>query len=133
MNLLILTSVQWNQMQDQVATAAPIEACGLLAGTQNKVDIVIPVPNSLNSPVRYRFAPADHLAAFNQVERAGLDILAIYHSHPLGPPFPSHTDIEEAFYDVVYIIWSPENAKWQANGFWISEGRYNAVTLKVDM
>jgi proteasome lid subunit RPN8/RPN11 len=133
MNHLTLTFVQWKQMRDQAAAADPIEACGLLAGTQDKVYVVIPVPNELNSPVRYRFAPADHLAAFNQIERAGLDLLAIYHSHPKGPPHPSNTDIDEAAYDVVYIIWSPENDEWQERGFWISDGSYKEVTLQIDM
>jgi proteasome lid subunit RPN8/RPN11 len=131
---LSMIFTQWKQMYDHVAAVEPIEACGLLAGIQSKVYVVIPVPNELNSPVRYRFAPVDHLNAFRQIEEAGLELLAIYHSHPNGPQYPSATDIDEAAYDVTYIIWSPSNhGEWYSRGFWISGNSYTEVPLYVEM
>jgi proteasome lid subunit RPN8/RPN11 len=129
MNRLILTRLQWEQMQRQVAADAPLESCGLLAGSGDVVQRVIPVPNALNSTTRYRFDPYAQLAAFDQIEQAGLEILAIYHSHPKGPPHPSPTDVAEASYPVVYVIWSLEGSDWLAGGFWIENGSFRDVPL----
>jgi proteasome lid subunit RPN8/RPN11 len=131
MHRLVLTQLQWEEMRRQVTADAPLESCGLLAGSGDAVQQVISVPNVLNSPTRYRFAPEAQLAAFEQIENSGLEILAIYHSHPKGPPIPSPTDIAEAFYPVVFIIWSPENEVWQARGFWIESGNFIEVLLEI--
>ncbi len=38
-------------------------------------------------------------------EDAGLELLAIYHSHPRGPATPSETDVARAFYpEAIYLI-----------------------------
>jgi proteasome lid subunit RPN8/RPN11 len=43
-------------------------------------------------------------------EDAGLELLAIYHSHPQGPEGPSETDIAMATYpEATYIIISLAN------------------------
>jgi len=118
-------------MQRQVAAEAPIEACGLLAGIQDEVQRVVPVPNALHSATRYRFGPYEQLAAFEQIEQSGLEILAIYHSHPKGPPHPSPTDIDEASYPVVYVIWSQAEDGWQARGYWIENGAFSVIPLEV--
>jgi len=118
-------------MRDQVATDVPLESCGLLAGIGEDVQQVIPVPNALKSAIRYRFDPYAQLAAFDQIEKDGLELLAIYHSHPKGPPHPSPTDIAEAFYPVAYVIWSPQDREWQARGYWIENGTFSAVSLQI--
>jgi proteasome lid subunit RPN8/RPN11 len=133
MDRLVLKQHQWEEMRRQVAAESPIEACGLLAGTHNEVQRVVPVPNSLKSATRYLFDPHAQLAAFDQIEQAGLEILAIYHSHPKGPNHPSPTDIDEAYYDVVYVIWSPVDGDWQARGFWIEGGVFKVVPLEINM
>ena len=43
----------------------------------------------------------------------------------------SATDIEEAAYPVVNIIWSPNNGSWQARGFKIEDGRATEVELQI--
>jgi proteasome lid subunit RPN8/RPN11 len=118
-------------MRDQVATDVPLESCGLLAGAGEVVQRVIPVPNALQSASRYRFSPAEQLAAFEEIEREGMEMLAIYHSHPRGPVHPSPTDIAEAFYPVVYVIWSPRDEGWQAGGFLVENGAFSEVPLEI--
>lgn len=131
MDRLVLKQRQWEEMRRQVAAEDPIESCGLLAGTGTEIQRVIPVPNSLKSATRYRFDPYEQLAAFEQIEQAGLEILAIYHSHPKGPPYPSRTDIDEASYDVVYVIWSLEDSDWKALGYWIEGDVFKPVPLEI--
>jgi len=131
MDRLLLRQNHWDEMQRQVAAEAPIEACGLLAGIQDEVQRVVPIPNALNSASRYRFDPYEQLAAFERIEQAGLEMLAIYHSHPKGPPHPSQTDIDEASYPVVYVIWSQAQGGWQARGYWIENGTFSGIPLEV--
>lgn len=130
-NRLKLSRRDWEAMRDQVAAEVPLESCGLLAGAGEAVRKVIPVPNALQSATRYRFSPSEQLAAFEEIERDGLDMLAIYHSHPKGPVHPSPTDIAEAFYPVVCVIWSPQDGSWQAKGFWIENGNFSEVSLEI--
>jgi proteasome lid subunit RPN8/RPN11 len=127
----MLSKRDWEAMRDQVAADVPSESCGLLAGAGEDVQKVIPVPNALQSASRYRFSPSAQLAAFEEIEREGMEMLAIYHSHPKGPVHPSPTDIAEAFYPVVYIIWSLREDDWQAKGFWIENGIISEVPLEI--
>lgn len=127
----MLSRRDWEVMRDQVAADVPLESCGLLAGAGEAVQKVIPVPNALQSASRYRFSPPEQLAAFEEIEREGMEMLAIYHSHPKGPVHPSPTDIAEAFYPVVYVIWSLQDGNWQAKGFWIENGNFSEVPLEI--
>ena len=131
MDRIVLTRDHWDAMRSQVSADAPLESCGLLAGTGEVVRQVIPVPNALQSPTRFRFDPYAQLAAFEQIERDGLEMLAIYHSHPKGPPHPSPTDIAEAAYPVATIIWSLQGDAWNARAFWIENGAFDVVSLVI--
>ncbi len=92
---------------------------------------VIRVTNAARSRVRFRMDPQEQLAAFERLEAEGQEMLAIYHSHPAGPDTPSATDIQEAAYPVVYIIWSRREGKWAARGFRIKAGGLSEVELVV--
>lgn len=118
-------------MRRHVRRRSPLEACGLLAGRNGRVELAIGVPNAAKSPVRFLMEPRAQWKAFNKIEHLGLELLGIYHSHPKGPPQPSATDIEEACYPVVHIIWFPRDESWQAEGFWIEAGQVRKVTLQI--
>ena len=74
--------------------------------------------------------PAEQLRAFDRMNSSGLDLLGIYHSHPVGPEGPSATDIAEAAYAVVHVIWSHEQGVWKVHGFWIENGCASEVELR---
>jgi len=123
-------------MQDAVQSAAPEEACGLLAGgfgaSTYRVRLVIPTTNILHSAVRYRIAPQEQLNAFERIEAAGLELVGIYHSHPNGPAHPSATDLAEAYYpDAVYLIWSAENESWECAAFLLQNGQVTPVKMVI--
>jgi proteasome lid subunit RPN8/RPN11 len=128
---LIISNAQWEAMRHHVAAIEPLEACGLLAGRGGEVQTVLTVPNALKSPSRFRMEPQEQLKAFNQIESAGMEVIAIFHSHPNGPDHPSLADIEESAYPVVNLIWAPRDGDWQARGFWIEAGSFSEVTLRV--
>ena len=118
-------------MQRHINYEAPLEACGLLGGKNQVVKLVLPVKNASESRIRFRMDPKAQLRAMEQIEVEGLELLAIFHSHPKGPSVPSATDIEEAVYPVVNIIWSKVGRRWQARGFWIEGGQAVEVSLSV--
>lgn len=110
---------------------APLEACGLLAGLNSKVDAVIEVANQARSEVRFEMEPVGQLKAFEWIDAKGLELVGIFHSHPAGPETVSPTDIAEAAYNVVHIVLSRMNGVWQAKGFWIKNGAFGEVPLKI--
>jgi proteasome lid subunit RPN8/RPN11 len=114
-----------------VEEQTPLEACGMLAGKQDRVEKVILVRNQAHSPVRFVMDPYQQLEAFEWIESHGLDLLGIFHSHPAGPETVSPTDIAEAAYEVVHMIWSRPKGQWTARGFWIENGQTTEVHLLV--
>jgi proteasome lid subunit RPN8/RPN11 len=129
---LNITARHWEEMRADVKQHVPEEACGLLAGLENQVKLVLPIANELHSPVRFRMAARDQLTAFERIDQAGMELLGIYHSHPNGPDRPSVTDIAEAFYpEVIYLIWSPQDGAWSCRAFNIQDGHLQEATLSV--
>ncbi|MCI0610703.1 MAG: M67 family metallopeptidase [Anaerolineae bacterium] len=131
MQQLVISKKQWHEMRDHVARHAPLEACGLLAGKNDRVEEVIFVRNQAQSPVRFVMDPYEQLKAFDWIESNGLDLLGIFHSHPAGPETASVTDIAEAAYEVIHLIWSLNGGTWKLRGFWIENGRAVEVTLLI--
>lgn len=128
---LKISEAQWREMLAYVRRHVPLEACGLLAGKGDRAEKVIFVRNQAQSPTRFVMDPYEQISAFDWIESNGLELLGIFHSHPAGPETASMTDIAEAAYDVVHIIWSPFRGRWQARGFWIESGRTIEVSLQI--
>lgn len=128
---LIIRKKHWQEMLNYVQQNAPLESCGLLAGKNEQVEKVIFVRNQAQSPVRFVMDPYDQLKAFDWIESNQLDLLGIFHSHPAGPENASATDIAEAAYEVVQLIWSRNQNRWQVRGFWIENGIATEVPLQI--
>jgi proteasome lid subunit RPN8/RPN11 len=129
--VLILKPEHLRAMRLHVSAQAPLEACGLLAGKENSVEAVLRVRNADQSPVRFRMDAQEQYNAFEWIDAQGLDLVGIFHSHPSGPETVSPTDIVEAAYEVVHVIWSRVGRKWSARGFWIDKGQVTEVGLQV--
>ena len=128
---LILLRLHWEQMRTWVSSATPEEACGLIAGINRTSSRIYPVENELHSPVRFRLHPQKQLDAFIDIESRGLDFLAIYHSHPKGPGFPSQTDLAEfAYPEVLSLIWYPEQGSWQCRCYEIKDLMYIEINIR---
>jgi len=128
---LSLSKQHWREMLDYIEQQVPLEACGLLAGKNDRVEKVIVVRNQAQSPVRFVMDPYEQLQAFDWIESHALDLLGIFHSHPAGPEIASATDIAEAAYEVVHLIWSPKEDSWQVRGFWIENSHATEVPLQI--
>ena len=83
----------------------PDEACGILAGEGNEVSVVYEATNIERSPVSYLMDPHEQFRIMKEIRQSGMRMIAIYHSHPVSSPYPSHTDVKQAFYtDAAYVI-----------------------------
>jgi len=128
---LTISKKHWQEMLDHVAQQAPLEGCGLLAGKNDRVEKVILIPNQAQSPMRFVMDPYEQLHAFDWIESNDLDLLGIFHSHPAGPETASATDIAEAAYDVVHLIWSRNQDHWRVRGFWFENGNAAEILLQI--
>ena len=120
----------WDQMLARASGAAPQEICGLLGGAADTVSAHYPVENELHSTHRFRMAPQQQLNAFLAMDAQGIDLLAIYHSHPAGPPAPSETDLAEHAYPGVFdIILAPTQGKWTGSAYRLDDRKVLPVDL----
>jgi proteasome lid subunit RPN8/RPN11 len=85
----------------------PNEACGLLRGRGERVMGFLPARNVSATPrTDYEVDPETLLRALSW-EDEGDELIAIFHSHPASPPYPSLIDVARAHYpDSVYLILS---------------------------
>ena len=115
----------------------PAECCGLLAGTVGDgvgtATARFPIRNELRSPTDYRTDARDMLAAFRAMRAGGLELLAIYHSHPTSAPVPSARDLTHNTYgeSVVHLIVGLGGAEPEVRGWWLGEGEYREAQLVI--
>jgi proteasome lid subunit RPN8/RPN11 len=77
---------------------APNECCGMVAARDGEAVRVMRARNAAASPLRYDIDARDILRFTEEIERDGLVLGAIYHSHTRSAPYPSQTDVNWAFF-----------------------------------
>ncbi len=123
------------QIIEQARRDYPREACGLVGGRIGRraavADVVLAVKNVAARPqARFEMDRAMMVSAILGLQRAGREVVAIYHSHPAGDARPSRTDIIEANWpDAVYLIVGL--AKTDLLAWTIRSGRADPATLTV--
>lgn len=73
-----------------------MEACGYLAGRLQIADTFYPLTNAVQSGERFSFDPKEQFRIHKQARAQGLEIYAVYHSHPASTARPSAEDIRQA-------------------------------------
>lgn len=90
---------------DHCHRGLPNEACGFLGGKDGIAERLYPLANAAASPVFYRPADKEMLAAMSDIDDGGLELVCIFHSHVASAPYPSVTDVREAHYpEAAYLI-----------------------------
>src|SRR5215207_11622624 len=102
MKTISLTAAQIRQLIGIAKDALPNESCAFLLGHNDKVVKILPMRNSDESPVTFSIEPAELLHAYNLAESKGMQVIAIFHSHP-AKPWPSSTDIK--FMEINPVVW----------------------------
>lgn len=88
----------------------PAEACGLIGGTLDagrKVAVaLVPLVNRRTDAARNRYLidPDSFRRAQEKLDRDGLEVIGVYHSHPDHPPAPSAFDRDHAWPWLSYVI-----------------------------
>jgi proteasome lid subunit RPN8/RPN11 len=113
---------------------APNECCGMVGGSDGRATTVYRAVNAEASPLRYSIDAKEQFDLMRQIEDAGEELVAIYHSHTGSPAYPSQTDVNLAGWpDAVYVIVSLHEAGApDVKGFWIRDGEISDAELLVE-
>jgi [CysO sulfur-carrier protein]-S-L-cysteine hydrolase len=107
----------------------PLEACGLLAGTEDgsgtaTVAACYPTANAAASARLYEVEPRDLLRADRAAEAAGGQLIGVYHSHTHTDAKPSPTDVGQApDPDWHYVLVSLRDTHPSVRSWLIREGK----------
>ncbi len=74
----------------------PLEVCGILGGNDGVVSSFSRMTNTDRSNEHFMMEPREQFAVMKELRAKGLELLAIYHSHPESPARPSTEDIRLA-------------------------------------
>ena len=115
----------------------PLECCGLLAGSiTDGVALVTArygIVNAVRSPTEYETDARGMLFAFRAMRERGVELLAVYHSHPASEPVPSRRDIDRNTYgeSVVHVIVSLAGAEPEVRAWWLGETGFHEAPFEV--
>lgn len=113
--------------------SAPNEACGYLAADPDGVvRSHFELTNMDQAPDHFTMNPAEQFAAIRQIREQGLQLTAVYHSHPESPARPSEEDIRLAFDPTtLYVIVSLLPVSDPVRGFRINQDEVREEKLTV--
>jgi [CysO sulfur-carrier protein]-S-L-cysteine hydrolase len=88
----------------------------------------LPMRNVDESPVTFSIESTELVDAYNLAESKGLQVIAIFHSHP-AQPSPSSTDIK--FMEINPIVWLIySTTEWRLKGY-VYDDYVKEVTIKI--
>jgi [CysO sulfur-carrier protein]-S-L-cysteine hydrolase len=130
---MIIPEKIYQQLHDAAEDAAPIEACGLLAGKDGRVEKFYPMTNADAAEDHFSMTPEEQFAAVKDMRKNGLQMLAIWHSHPASPPRMSEEDLRLAFTPgVAHVILSLAVSEDKAVcGFEIDSGDSRKIEITI--
>lgn len=122
-----------NRIFEQGENEKPFEACGYLAGKEGSVTKYFPMTNRDRSREHFSLEPQEQFSVIRQVRNAGLELLAVYHTHPETPARPSEEDLRLAFDpEIVYLIASLVPERREIKGFKINRGQITEEELIIE-
>ena len=123
-------------LDDVIAHAredAPNECCGMIASSDGEAVAVHRARNTAASPFRYEMDGMEQYRIQTDIEDAGLELGAIYHSHTRSAPEPSQTDINLAFYpETLYVIVGLKSPEPDVRAWRIVDGQVSEATLEIE-
>lgn len=124
---------QYDEIVAHAQEEAPNECCGIVSTRNGDAERVYRTTNVEASPLRFVMDPRDQVHVYNEIEDAGLELGAIYHSHTRSEPYPSQTDINFArdWPGVLWIIVGLAGEQPLVRTFAISDGQVAETQLQV--
>ncbi len=97
------------EIRDQIIAharkEAPLEACGYLASKDGIVVKHYALTNTDKSEEHFSFDPKEQFETVRDARKNGLEVSAVYHSHPVSPARPSEEDKRLAYDpNISYVI-----------------------------
>jgi proteasome lid subunit RPN8/RPN11 len=113
---------------------APNECCGLIAGRDGVAVAVRRVRNIHASPLKFEMDHMEQYHATTEIEDAGLELGAIYHSHTRSAPLPSQTDVNLAKWwpEPLWVIVGLEHDEPDVRAWKIVDGTVSEAALEVE-
>src|SRR6266542_5309731 len=93
---LIIGGADVLSMVDHARDCYPNEAVGLLGGASSGHVTAVYRLKNIGPPGTFLAEPFEQWLAFEDLQRKGKQLLAVYHSHPRGGTAPSPSDIHFA-------------------------------------
>jgi len=124
-------------LDDIVAHAvrdAPNECCGVVAVRDGAATAVHATENVAASPFRFEVDSSELIGLWNDIESAGADVGAIYHSHTRSDPYPSQTDVNFAsnWPGVEWIIVGVDKqGQTEVHSYLVDDGQIAEVELEL--
>ena len=113
---------------------APNECCGLIGSRDGVAVSVWRVRNIHASPLKFEMDGKELLDALEEIESAGLELGANYHSHTRSAPVPSQTDVNLAKWwpEPLWMIVGLEHDEPDVRAWKIVDGAVSEAALEVE-
>ncbi|KLE32422.1 M67 family metallopeptidase [Aurantiacibacter luteus] len=109
-----VSSALLEQLAAEAAAHHPLECCGILTGSAERIEAIIPAANVHPAPAtRFEIDPQALIDAHRAARAGGPQVLGYFHSHPHGPARPSATDQAMAAGDgAIWAVIAPGATTW---------------------
>jgi len=113
----------------------PVEACALLFGRfiadEAIVEQVKVTQNRLDSTNLFEVAPEKLAIAVSDAEKEGLELVGLFHSHPLNAA-PSEIDLKfmKMWPDIIWLILSSIDGSMAA--FQLTDSKFKKVRIEIE-
>lgn len=101
----------------------PNESCAVLLGRYVEggvaVTEIIPARNADMSTTSFAIPDAELVKIYGRAEEAGLDVVAIFHSHPFSGAYPSATDLR--FMESNPVVWIISGSSGEMRAFTLDQ------------
>ena len=124
----------YEAMVDHAREEAPNECCGMIAARDDQVLKLYRAANMAASPLRFEIDGREQIRIHNEIEAAGLELGAIYHSHTRTEPRPSQTDITfaQGWPGVLWVIVGLTTDQPEVRTWLIQDGQVTEAELAVE-
>ncbi len=126
----------FERMLNQARQGAPVEVGGVLATASGQPMQLLKARNSADDPEHaYQMATEDQRRILAEIDEKGLDIFAVYHSHPSAPAYPVARDLTGAYYSNAYylVLSLADPGRPVLRAFRIDQTRGDVVEYPVDI
>ncbi len=132
--MLYLSKKQTDELIGHSKRESPNEACGILAGKEERVQKVYQTTNADKSRTTFFMEAKEQLKVTKEIRGTGLEMIGIYHSHIDTEAYPSAHDVELAYYpEASYVIVSIKDIDNPGiRSFKIIEGKITEEEVKIE-